>query len=156
MEYISLSYHAEGYLLSAAPSLCCLPFSCVDHHAELVLIVLARCFHGSLAAGLDFDHFSPAVAILVLIHHEEVRDIYALLASDWIAIGYLHRFTGPLDDVGMIIAEGHETPFPAAPVGWGLGPYILVRVLGCELALCELAHEPMFLVTYPLVCGEAA
>ena len=156
MEDIPFSDNAEGYLLPAAPSLCCLPFSCVYHHAELVLIVLARRFHGSLAAGLHFDHFCPAFAVLVFIHHEEVRHINALLAGHRIAIGYLHRFASPLDDVGMIIAEGHEAPFPAAPVGRGLGPDILVRVLERKLALGELAHEPMFLVTYPLVCGVAA
>ena len=156
MEDISFSDHAEGYLLPAAPSLCSLPFSCVDYHAELVLIVLARCFHCSLAAGLHFDHFSPAVSILVLIHHEEVRDIYALLASNRIAIGYLHSLAGPLYDVRVVVAEGHEAPFPAAPVCGGLGPNILVRVLERVFALCELAHEPMFLVTYPLVWGAAA
>ena len=156
MEDISLCDNTEGDPLTTAPSLCCLPFSSVDHYAELVLIVLACCFHGSLAAGLDFDYFSPTIAVLVLIHHEEVRDIYALLASDWIAIGYLHSLAGPLYDVRVVVAEGHEAPFPAAPVCGGLGPNILVRVLERVFALCELAHEPMFLTTYSFTDGAAA
>ncbi len=132
----------------AAPYLCCLPLGCIDHHAELVLVVLACCFHRSLAAGFDFDYLCSAVTIFIFIHHEEIWNIYALLASHRISIRYLHCFTCPLYDVGMVIAEHHERVFPTASICWSLGSYVFFCILQGKLTLCELAHELMFLTTY--------